>query len=157
MKQFLFAAALVALFASVGTAEDAPVVVVGAPVTAASPVMTGTRMVESAPTQSTRRGLFGRMRGRNTTPTPMTAPAMMTAPTMTPSMPMPMPVARASGAAVMPMPMPPSGVTVASGTVIDTNVVTVGYTEVMPATYTEPAMTTQPTTRRGLFGRLRNR
>jgi len=149
MKRFLFAAALVALFASVGAAEEKPVAVATTPVTAASPVMvTSVPMVESVPAQSTRRGLFGRLRNRNSGTTMPAAPAMtMTAATPMPVMSAPAPMLMpGTKTGAMAMPEVPSGIIVVGGTTAVEGTVT-------PAAYTEPTTTT----RRGLFGRLRNR
>jgi hypothetical protein len=162
MKRFLFAVALAALFASAGTAEEkaAPVTTTAAPVV----ITSGTPIVETTPAQSTRRGLFGRLRNRNnstatysTTPV-MTAPVNATTqpPISTPA-PMPMPGTKTTtGAVVMPQ---PGEVVQASGslpagtyTTTDGTIIQIGGTQ----------MEAQPTTdtqsgRRGLFGRLRSR
>lgn len=140
MKRILFAAALAALFAGTASADDKP----AAPATPA-PVVTAAP-VEMAPATSsgTRRGLLSRLRDRRSGST-MTAPTM-TAPTMTApptTAPMPMP-----GTTPVPMPMPgktTGSVTPAGGTVTTGDIVTASYTEPTAAT------------RRGLFGRMRNR
>jgi hypothetical protein len=170
MKRFLFAAALVALVASVGTAEEKPT----APATAAPVVITtaGTPVVEYAPAQSTRRGLLGRLRNRNSGSTMATRPAadgtlpLMTAPVMTaPASATPMPPISAP----QPMPMPGTKTTIApAGTIIqasgelpagtytttDGTIIQIGGTQPQPAA--QPMTETQ-SGRRGLFGRLRNR
>lgn len=145
MKTFLFAAALVSLFASAGAAEE-KVVVASAPVTVAAPVMVSSApTMEATPAQTPRRGLFGRLRNRNSTPAvTTTALPTVSAPVMTAPAPMAMP--SATVATPMPAPTAPSDVVVVSGTVMAEPVVTT-------AGYTEPTTTT----RRGLFGRLRNR
>ncbi len=151
----------VALGEFVATATETPVVMTGAPMMVSTPV-------GSMPTQTARRGLFGRMRGRNTTPamtttlptTTMTMTPVMTAPVMTTTaMAMPAPttttVTTAGAApATMATPQVPGGIVMASGT-------TATESMVMPAAYTEPVMSNTmsntTSTRRGLFGRLRNR
>lgn len=147
MKKFLFAAALACLFASVGTAEE-KAVVASAPVTVAAPVMVSSvPAMEATSAQTQRRGLFGRLRNRNSTPTmTTTAPTTIAAPVMTAPTAMAMPMPAATVATPMPKPTAPSDVVAASGTVMAEPVVTT-------AAYTEPAQTQ----RRGLFGRLRNR
>ena len=148
MKQFLCAVAAVALFAAVGVAEDQP--------TTPPTVASGAPVVEYAPAASAttaapaRRGLFGRLRNRNTstmsystpaTGVPMTsAVPMPSAPTpMPPVAPQPMPTIRPTGGATV----TPDGIVLVGGTASGATM-TAGYTEPKPA-------------RRGLFGRLRNR
>ena len=169
MKRFLFAVALAALFASVGSAQEKAVPL---PSTAAPVVITsGAPVVESTPAQSTRRGLFGRLRNRNNSTMSYTPAPVMTAPTTTAPMivtpqPMPMPGTKTTtGAVVMPQ---PGGVVQASGnlpagtyTTTDGTVVQIGGPMmadggVMTAGSVEPAQSTQ-SGRRGLFGRLRSR
>jgi hypothetical protein len=171
MKRFLFAVTLVALSASVGSAEDVPTAPAPTPVVMGSaPMMMGaTPVYETGPVQPARRGLFGRLRNRNGTMSYSSSPMMMTAPTMAPVMtpgmaPTPMPPAA-------PMTMPgtkPAGTTMAPGTVVpatgnvppgiytttDGMVVQVGGTQMMSTPMT--AMATEQPARRGLFGRLRN-
>src|SRR5207244_12728810 len=65
MKRFLFAAALVALVASVGTAEERPTVITTTPAAPVVVTTAGTPVAEYAPAQTQRRGLFGRIRNRN--------------------------------------------------------------------------------------------
>jgi hypothetical protein len=180
MKRFLYAVALAALFASAGTAEEK---VVTSPTTAAPVVIaSGSPVVESAPAQSTRRGLFGRLRNRNSGSTMNYSPApAVTVPTTATPMPpisapqpMPMPGTR-TGAMMMPPSgaivqasgnLPPGVYTTTDGTVIQiggpatasSDVITTGGpimtdSGVMPAGYTEPAQSG----RRGLFSRLRSR
>ena len=175
MKRFLFAAALVALIASVGTAEEKPT----APAPAAAPVVIstpGTPVAEYAPAQPQRRGLFGRLRNRGTgtttyssaapvaTPsattitTPTTAPTPM--PAITAPQPMPMPGTKTGSA------MPMTGTVVqASGnlpagtyTTTDGTIIQIGGTETETATATEPSTSmSSQSQRRGLFSRLRTR
>ena len=163
MKRFLFAVALAALFASVGTAEEkaVPVQTTAAPVV----ITSGSPVVESGTAQSTRRGLFGRLRNRNNSTSAYSPAPVTTVPTtnVTPQppistpQPMPMPGTKTTtGAVVMPQ---PGGVVQASGnlpagtyTTTDGTIVQIGSTQ----------MEAQPTTdtqsgRRGLFGRLRSR
>ncbi len=162
MKRFLFAAALVALGASVGAADEksAP------PATSSAPVVistAGSPIVESSPAQSTRRGLLGRLRNRgNNTSTMTYSPAtpVMSAPTGATPMP---PVS-----APQPMPMPgtktttapaPGTIVQASGslpagtyTTTDGTIIQIGGTQP-----TAQPMTDSQSSRRGLFSRLRNR
>jgi hypothetical protein len=177
MKRFLFVVTVAALSACVGSAEDRPAVV--APAAPAKPVIidgspntivvgeatTAPPVIGYAPAQQpTRRGLFGRLRNRNTGTPVYSAPApVLTAPVTGTATPMP-PVA-----APTPMPMPGSrtgalpmtgAVIQASGslppgtyTTTDGTIVQVGGTQpVMQST----SMSSQ-STRRGLFGRLRSR
>ena len=146
MKPFLFAAALVAASASVGFADATPAA--SAPATPVIVGTVGTPVVESAPAAPARRGLFGRLRNRNTstmsysaTAVPMTsAVPMPSAPTpMPPAAPQPMPTIRPTGGATV----TPDGIVLIGGTASGATM-TAGYTEPKPA-------------RRGLFGRLRNR
>ena len=146
MKRFLCAVAAVALFAAVGVAEDQP--------TTPPTVASGAPVVEYAPAASVttaapaRRGLFGRLRNRNTstmsysaTAVPMTsAVPMPSAPTpMPPVAPQPMPTIRPTGGATV----TPDGIVLIGGTASGATM-TAGSTEPKPA-------------RRGLFSRLRNR
>lgn len=159
MKQFLFAAALVAASASVGFADDKPAT--GAAATPATPVVVaGTPLVvESAPAAPARRGLFGRLRNRNTSTTAYSTPLTTTTVPMTGAAPMPavappqaMPAVKPSGAMVVPGTL--GGVVQATGTLpagtyttTDGTIVQIGAMQPM----------TTPTERRGLFSRLRNR
>ncbi len=165
MKRFLFAVAAVALSAAVGVAEDQPATTPPTPspvVTTASPV---TGYAPTTQTTTARRGLFGRLRNRNTgtmsySSPVMTAPATggTPVPAATPMPPVAPPQAMpgAKSGAMMTTPMT-GGVVQASGnlppgtyTTTDGTIVQVGGTQ--PAA---PATTT--TTSRGLFSRLRNR
>jgi hypothetical protein len=181
MKRFLFAAALVALVASVGTAEDKPATGTTTPAAPVVTTTTGTPVVEYAPAQTQRRGLFGRLRNRNnSTMTYSTSPTLTTPTTSATPMPgiapqpMPMPGTR-TGARTMTRPgtiiqatgtLPPGIYTTTDGTVIQIGgptmtppggAIQTGGTQIMTdsgiiqAGYTEPAQTQ----RRGLFGRLR--
>lgn len=119
MKRFLFTVAVVALSAAVVGAEEKP----GTGTKPATPPATtapatGTPVVEYAPAQPARRGLFARLRNRGTT-TYSPAPTVVTPPAATP---MPMP-------GTTPTPMPP--VKPATGTTTSGKVV--------PATGTLPA------------------
>jgi hypothetical protein len=158
MKRFLFAVAVVALSAAAALADGQPPT--GMP-TPAAPIITAAPVVTTGPVQPARRGLFARLRNRNTM-TYSSAP-VMTAPTMggsaapMPSIapqpqPMPMPGTR-NGAAMMTGPvvqasgnLPPGTYTTADGSTIQ-----VGGTQGMMQT-TSMAPTR---VRRGLFGRLR--
>lgn len=169
MKQFLFAAALVVLVASVGTAEEkaTPTPTTAAPVviTSGSPVI-----VESGTTQSTRRGLFGRLRNRNNSPATYTSVPAMTAPAnattqppISTPQPMPMPGTKTTtGAAAMPQPggivqasgnLPAGTYTTTDGTIIQIGGPIMTDSGIMTTGATEPAQSG----RRGLFSRLRNR
>ncbi|MCI0699742.1 MAG: hypothetical protein L0241_01480 [Planctomycetia bacterium] len=155
MKRFLFAFAVVALAAYASATAQPPVTTqpVPGPVIVGTP---GTQVVEYAPAPA-RRGLFGRFRNRNNTPTysaPIMPGPIMTAPPTT-FTPTPMP-----GVVPTPMPgrtgivipaesttLPPGTYTATDGTIIQ-----VGGTQMQPTL--QPIM--QPTTqRRGLFGRMR--
>ncbi len=173
MKQFLFAVSLVALSASGVSAEDVPAAPAPTPVapsTMSGPTLMAAPVTEYAPAQPARRGLFGRLRNRNTMMYSGTAmPVMMTGPTaptpMPPVAPTPMPGAKSGGTTMM-MPgtvVPAGGSTIvpATGnvppgiyTTTDGMVVQVGGTQ-MSTSMSSP-MTTS-TTRGGLFSRLRNR
>ena len=167
MKRFLFAAALVALVASVGTAQEAP-----APMPAPAPVVittTGTPVVESAPAQTQRRGLFGRLRNRNsgtTTYSPatpvITTPAVApSAPAVIPPQPMPMPntktgVTPTGGIVGI---TPTGGIVQATGnlpagtyTTTDGTIIQIGGTQM--ATQPQSSQSSQ-SGRRGLFNRNR--
>ena len=170
MKRFFFAAALVALVTSVGTAQETPTTPVTTPAAPIVVTTAGTPIAEYAPAQSTqRRGLFGRLRNRNSgTASYSPATPVMTAPITTPTTVTP----TAPITAPQPMPMPgtrtgtsPTGTIIqASGnlpagtyTTTDGTIIQIGGTSMA----TQP-MATQPTTetqsgRRGLFSRLRNR
>jgi hypothetical protein len=162
MKRFLFAVAVVALSACAGLAEDKPATS-GTTTAPATPVITSaTPVVEYAPAQTQRRGLFGRLRNRNTTTMSYSVP--LTTPTMAPATPMPMP------GTTTPQPMPgikpaggvsgmPGMVVQATGnlppgqyTTTDGMIIQIGGTQPM----TMP-MTPTTTSRGGLFSRLRNR
>lgn len=165
MKRFFFAVAVVALVASVGSAEDKPAVIAPAPVTPAITTATPTPVVEYAPAQPQRRGLLARLRNRNnstyysTTPQ-MVVPATPAAPMPMPGIaPQPMPTVRPTGA-VIPATgnLPPGRYTTTDGTIIQIGgpatagpVMTTGPVTTAGYTYTEPTTTT----RRGLFSRLR--
>lgn len=157
MKRFLFAVAAVALVASVGSAQQSPVVI---PPTTATPVVVGTPgtpVIEYGPTTtaSPRRGLFGRLRTRGTPATTVgnggtiplnTTPGTVISPMPVVPVPMPMPMPGTTTKPVGAMTMPAtratmrSGIMVVGGTTMDGGVVTT-------AGYSEPAA------RRGLFGR----
>lgn len=158
---FALAAGFAALVAAPATAQDV-VVTTPAPVV---PVVTAGPVVESdVVTTKTRRGLFGRLRGRTTASSSVTmpAPAVVTAPVVAPLVPVaPAPAVVPAVPATMPAKpvpgtvsmtttttsvVPVSGVVVTEAPVVTT----AGYT-----TMTESKSVT--TTRRGLFGRLRNR
>ncbi len=155
MKRFLFAVAVVALFAAVGGAADVPTAPAPTPVavTSATPV----EMVPATTAAPARRGLFSRLRNRNAGTTSYSTPATTTttvAPsTVTPATPMPtvappqaMPGAKPVGGMVAPVAA--EGVMVAGGMMS-----TMGdASPVMMASATTPAPA-----RRGLFSRLRNR
>lgn len=174
MKKFVFAVAVVALYAAAGEAQDQPATPV-TPVVPSTPVVTtGPVMQYGSPTVA-RRGLFGRLRNRNSSmmayPSApvMTAPVLGTPPmgTITPPLaPMPMPGTRTGGVVV------PANMVVSSGglppgiyTATDGTVIQIGGTTpmtngtVVPASgYTPMSMQTQTqTSRRGLLGRIRNR
>jgi hypothetical protein len=95
-------------------------------------------------TTTARRGLFGRLRSRGTT--------MMTPVAMVPTPP-PMP-APGTTITTPTTTTPTTGVIPASGTIVTTDgsVITTDGSVITTADYTTPVQT-----RRGLFGRLRNR
>lgn len=156
MKRFLFAAALVALVASVGTADEKPTAPAPAPVVVTT---AGTPVAEYTPAQTQRRGLFGRLRNRNTTTTTSAAP-VMTAPAPAGATPMP-PIT-----APQPMPGTKTGATAAMGQIVqasgnlpagtytttDGTIIQIGGTQMA----TDSSMSSQ-SSRRGLFSRLRSR
>jgi hypothetical protein len=157
MKRFLFAVAVVALSACAGSAEDKPAVVTTAP---ATPVVgTAAPVVEYAPAQTTRRGLFGRLRNRGTTPATYSAP-VMTAPapaSTTPPVAAPMPMPGTKTSTARPMNgqivqasgnLPPGTYTTTDGTIVQ-----IGGTQSMTST----SMSSPQPARQGLFSRLRNR
>ena len=158
MKRFLFAVAVVALSACAGSAEDKPAVVTTAP---ATPAVVGTAapVVEYAPAQTTRRGLFSRLRNRNTatySAPVMTAPVPATTTPVPPvAAPMPMPGSKTSarpmnGQVVQATGnLPPGTYTTTDGTVVQ-----IGGTQTMAAS---TSMSSSQSTRRGLFSRLRGR
>lgn len=159
MKRFLFAVAVVALSAAVSLAEDAPAT---APTTPApgTIVTPGTTYSYGPTTTSTRRGLFSRLRNRNTSNYSSYSTGPVMAVPTTGATPMPPVVAP-------PRPMPgtnPTSSNVKPGMVIQAS------GNLPPGTYTTTdgqiiqiggttPMTTSNTgsTRTGLFGRLRNR
>jgi hypothetical protein len=182
MRQFLFAASLVAVSAGGVSAEDAPAPTPVAPPAMSGPTIMAAPVTEYAPmAQPARRGLFARLRNRNamtysgaampmTMTGPTGTPTMMTGPTGTPTpmppvAPTPMPGAKSGGTTMMmpgmvipaggSMAVPATG-NVPAGiyTTTDGTVVRVGGTEMSPA-MSSPM--TGSTTRGGLFGRLRNR
>jgi len=177
MKKFVFAVAVVALYAAAGEAQDQPATPV-TPVVPSTPVVTtGPVMQYGSPTVA-RRGLFGRLRNRNSSmmayPSApvMTAPVLGTPPmgTITPPLaPMPMPGTRPTSSMVVPANMvvssgnlPPGIYTATDGTVIQIGGPTampMTNGAVVPATgYSPMTMQTQTqVSRRGLLGRLRNR
>jgi len=170
MKRFLYAVSAAALFAAVGVADDKPVAPAPSTpagttdtnvITSAAPV---TGYAPAAQSTTTRRGLFGRLRNRNTSTMSYSSPTM-TSPTMsappTGATPMP-PVAppqampgTKSGAMMTP---PMTGAVVqASGnlpagtyTTTDGTIVQIGGTQMATPTTTTAAP-------RGLFSRLRSR
>lgn len=166
MKSYLLAVAVAALSASVVMAEDKPAT--STPPTTSAPVVvgsTGTTYVEYVPVQSTRRGLFARLRNRTNRMTYTTVPMMVTAPSSPAPMPtpapqpMPMPGTKTDNTVSTPKTttvvpatgnLPPGIYTTTDGTVIQIggtttgSVMTAGYMETTPA-------------RRGFFSRLRNR
>jgi hypothetical protein len=160
MKRFLFAVAAVVLSACAATAEDTPVT--GTTTVPGSPVIMGaTPAMQYAPVQTQRRGLFARLRNRNTSTMSYSTP-LTTAPATVAPMPMP-------GTTPAPMPTPMPGVKPAGG-VMTTGMVVPATGDLPPGQYTttdgmivqiggkQMASQTQPqTTRRGLFSRLRNR
>ncbi|MCS6864594.1 MAG: hypothetical protein RMJ56_15730 [Gemmataceae bacterium] len=164
MKRYLFAVAVAVLAVGVVGAEDKPAT--PAPTTSAPVMMgtTGTMYVEYVPVQSTRRGLFARLRNRSNRVTYTTMP-MVTMPTSPAPMPtpapqpMPMPGTKSDNTVSMPKTttvvpatgnLPPGIYTTTDGTVVQIGGTTSGG--VMTATYTESTPV-----RRGFFGRLRNR
>ena len=157
MKRFLFAVAVVALSACAGLAEDKPVVVGTTPAPAAPVITTAAPVVEYAPAQTQRRGLFGRLRNRNTTTMTYSTPTAVVPATPAAPMPMPglapqpMPSIKPAGGVIIPATgsLPPGTYTATDGTIIQ-----IGGTQPMMA---QPVMSTNTTERRGLFGRLRNR
>lgn len=149
MNRFLFAVAVVVLFAGVSYSEDQPAVTPMAPppvpvVTPSTPTYTSTTST------TTRRGLFSRLRNRNTM-TYSSAPLLMSSPM--PAAPMPSTVA--------PQPMPsskPTGSAPMTGTVVQAS------GSLPPGTYTttdgmvvQVGGTEMQTSRRGLMSRLRMR
>jgi hypothetical protein len=164
MKRFLFAVAVAALFACDASAQQP---VIGTPIAPGTPVITTAGpVIGYAPTQTTqRRGLFGRLRNRNTSTMSYSSPAMV-APAAIPGTiapqpipmpgtitPMPMPGIRPAGA-VIPATgnLPPGQYTTTDGTIIQIGGIQPMMTQPM---MTQPMTTT--TSRTGLFGRLRNR
>jgi hypothetical protein len=162
MTRFLFAVPVLALSAAVGLA-DAPAS--GGSVTPApaapvvGPVVAPT--YSSAPA-TTRRGLLGRLRNRNTvrySSAPLMAapaPAPIITPPQTPApAPAPMPGVKPAGAM-----MPMSGQVVQATGNLPPGVYTTTDGTVVQVGGTQAAMQTQPqsqSTRRGLLSRLRNR
>ena len=159
MTRFLFAVPVLALSAAVGCADTPAATPVAPPViTTVGPVFAPT--FSSAPA-APRRGLFGRLRNRNTmtySSAPLMAPAaapIITAPQTPPPAPAPMPGLKPAGG-MMPMTgqvvqatgnLPPGIYTTTDGTVVQIGGM-------------QPAMPMQPqtqSTRTGLFSRLRNR
>jgi hypothetical protein len=156
MKRFLFAVAVLALAASVGSAEDQP----ATPAPNPTPVVTaGTPAYSYAPAQTQRRGLFGRLRNRNNSTTYYNTTPMMTAPAATPMpgvapTPMPMPGVKPAGGAATGMVVPATGnLPPGQYTTTDGTIVQIGGTQPMMNDTTMP----RTTSRTGLFSRLRNR
>lgn len=142
MKRFLFAVAVAVLSATAASAEEKPTA--PPPATPAAPVVVpGTPIVEYAPAQPARRGLFARLRNRGTTTysggNGGTIPLATPPATITPATPMPMP-------GTTPTPMPPIKPT--TGTTTDGTIIQIGGT-------TTPMTTTG--TRSSFLSRLRNR
>ncbi|QJW98774.1 hypothetical protein [Frigoriglobus tundricola] len=167
MKRFLFAVAVIALFATAGVAQDKPVPTTPPAGTVDSNVTTGAAPVTSyvpATQAPVRRGLFGRLRNRNTNTMSYSSPVLTAPATGVPSTPGATPMPPVAPPQAMPgakpgaMMTPPmtSGVVQATGnlppgtyTTTDGTIVQVGGTEMAA-----PATTT---TSRGLFSRLRSR
>jgi hypothetical protein len=163
VKRFLFTAALIALVTSVGTAQETPTTPVTTPAAPIVITTAGAPIVESAPAQTQRRGLFGRLRNRNsgtTTYSPTTP--VMTVPITTPTTVTPMP------STITPQPMPMPGTrtgTIPTGTIIqatgnlpagtytttDGTIIQIGGTSMA----TQPMTTETQSGRRGLFNRNR--
>jgi len=172
MSRFLFALAVGVAFASTSTVDaQAPTT----PATPAVPVVTSAPLMSSySPvTSSTRRGLFGRLRGRSASTVMSATPAMsgtiITTPTAAPATAVPAPMPKATGgAAVTGNPVvvaggstaTPSKVVPAGGTTTTPSVV-VPAAAATAAMTTAPAMATAPmpstAKRMGLVARLRAR
>jgi hypothetical protein len=160
MKRFLSAAALVALVASVGTAEEKPTAPMPSPAAPVVVTTAGTPVAEYAPAQTQRRGLFGRLRSRNTTMTYSPATPVMTAPIPAGATPMPpitapqtMPGTKTSPTATTGQIVQATGnLPVGTYTTTDGTIIQIGGTQMA----TDSSMSSQ-STRRGLFSRLRNR
>lgn len=158
MKRYLFALAVGMVFTAFGTAEDKPVTAAPAqtPVVTATPA---TVVTSGYSTSSTRRGLLGRLRGKNSG-TVMTAPVTTATPVPSTTVPAPMPTPK-TGASTTPS----NPVVVAGGTdTKPTKVVPASGTSTTPAvvvgtpvtTMVDPMMTTTAK-RMGVVARLRAR
>ncbi len=149
MNRLLIAAAIGFLFAATATA-DPPVA--AAPATGMPAPIVGSTvpapMVVNTLTTPTRRGLFGRLRARNTNPMLTTTAAYSAEPTtMTPGMAVPAPMP--------PMPAPSKSGTSSAMPSVTGSPVVVGETAMTPDM---TGMTTTGTTRRmGVLARLRMR
>jgi len=157
MSRIMFALAVVVAFASTSTAEDKPAAAPApAPVVVAAP-LTSTYVPT---TTSTRRGLFGRLRGRNVSTVMSATPAMsgtiITAPAPATTVPATMPSTTApkttGGAAVTGNPVVVAGGTTTPGKVVPAGMMTPGTPVV-----TSEMVSTTTAKRMGLFARLRAR
>ncbi len=161
MSRFIFALAIGIAFVTTTTAEDKPAV---APAPTTAPVVVSAPLMSTytPTTTSTRRGLFGRLRGRSagtvmnampvSTGTIVNTPAPATA---VPA-PMPTPAPKTTGAAVGGNPVVAAGGTTTPNTVVPAGMMTPGT----PVTTTSAMMapvSTSTAKRMGVIARLRAR
>jgi hypothetical protein len=152
MKRFLFAVAVVALSAAAALADGQPTP--GTPVPA-TPIVSAAPVVSATPVQPARRGLFARLRNRNTmtysSAPVMTTPTMGATPMPPVAQPMPMPGTRNGAATTGPVVQATGSLPPGTYTTTDGSTVQVGGTQgMMQSTSMSPTRV-----RRGLFGRLR--
>lgn len=163
MSRLLFALAVVVALVSISTAEEKPA---AAPAPTTAPVVVPAPLTSSyvPTTTSTRRGLFGRLRGRSASNVmsamPVSTGTVITTPAPTTTVPAPMPAVTpkpTSGAAVTGNPVVVAGGTTTPSKVVPAGMMTPG-TPVVAATDMTVAQATATTAKRmGLIARLRAR
>lgn len=168
MKRFGLALAVGVLAVSAAPAQQpatapqsGPTITTGTPVVGSGTIVQGD-VITTAPA---RRGLFGRMRNRNTS----SAPVITSYPTTTPGTVIPMPATTTAPNTSIPNPMPSTAPTprttgggtsgiITTGDVVQASGTTVVTGEGVTTTgYAVPSTTTTTQSRRGIIARMRAR